>query len=416
MALIKKNKGFKYKLKPQKVHIEYFEKCFGCVRKLYNLYTDMLFTQLEAQGFVGGKIDYKTISFPMPAAVKDLNPYMREVDSLALANVQLDFNGTIKKYDTNSDGKTFTKSARRLEKTIGRVPTFRDLKGMPSFKSKKKGQNSYTTNNQNGTISIVNDCYVKLPKLKTPIRFIKHRDIPEGYVIKAATISKDVLGNYYIAFRCEFYVEETVAPVTKVVGLDYSQQNFYVSSDGEKANYPHCYRSSEEQLKKEQQKFSKKTKNRKKDEVFSKNALKQKKKISKLQTKIKNQRLDWIHKKSFEIAEKYDLVALEDIDLRSLAQCLSLGKNVHDNGFGMFRTFIKYKLEYRGKHFIKVDKWYPSSKTCHSCGHVYQELVLSERYWTCSCCGKYHDRDENAAYNIRDEGLKIYQKTALPAS
>lgn len=416
MALTKNNKGFKYKLKPQKVHIEYLDKSFGCTRKLYNVYTDLLFTQLEAQGFTGGRIDYKTINLPTPAAVKNQYPYMREVDSLAFANVQLDFNDAIKKYNTKSDGKTFTKSAKRQAETISKTPTFRDLKGMPSFKSKKKGQNSYTTNNQDGTIDIIDDCYVKLPKIKIPIRFVSHRPIPDGYVIKAATISKDILGNYYIAFLCEYYVEETVAPITKVVGLDYSQQNFFVSSDGEKANYPHYYRNSEEQLKNAQQKLSRKTKNRKKDEPFSKNALKQKKKISKLQKKISNQRLDWIHKKSFEIAKKYDLVSLEDIDLRCLAQCLSFGKNVHDNGFGMFRTFVQYKLEDRGKRIVKVDKWYPSSKTCNDCGYVYQDLVLAERYWTCPCCGKYHDRDENAANNIEGEGLRLYQKTILEAS
>lgn len=412
MSLVKKHKGFKYKLKPQKVHIEYLEKSFGCARKLYNVYTDMLFTQLETQGFTNGRINYKTIKLPTPATIKHEYPYMREVDSLVFANVQLDFQDAIKRYNTKLDGKTFTKSSKKREITIGKTPTFRDLKGMPSFKSKKKGQNSYTTNNQDGTIAIVDDSYVKVPKLKVPIRFINHRPIPDGYIIKAATISKDILGNYYIAFLCEYYVEETVVPVNTLVGLDYSQQNFYVSSDGEKANYPHYYRNLEDKLKIEQQKLSRKTKNRKKDDTFSKNALKQKRKISKLQNKIKNQRLDWMHKKSFEIAENYDLVALEDIDLRCLAQCLSLGKNLHDNGFGMFRTFVQYKLEDRGKHFVKIDKWFPSSKTCNDCGYIYHELALAERNWTCQCCGKYHDRDENAAQNIKDEGLKIYLKAA----
>ena len=110
------------------------------------------------------------------------------------------------------------------------------------------------------------------------------------------------------------------------------------------------------------------------------------------------------------MANEYDVVCVEDIDLRALSQCLSLGKNISDNGFGMFRVMLNYKLQDRGKYFVKIDKWFPSSKTCNECGHVNKELKLGEEKWICSSCGVSLDRDYNAAKNIKKEGFKILSK------
>lgn len=136
--LIKKNKGYKFRLKPTKEQIQYFEKAFGCTRKLYNIYVDTLYKLLEGQDYTNGKIDYKSVKFPTPAIIKKDYEYMKEIDSLAFANVQLDFQEAIKKFNKEYDGKTYCKKAKKQEKTIGKVLTFRDIKGMPSFKSKKQ--------------------------------------------------------------------------------------------------------------------------------------------------------------------------------------------------------------------------------------------------------------------------------------
>ena len=325
---------------------------------------------------------------------------MKEIDSLAFANVQLDFQGAVRKYNTHHDGKTYTKKARKQEKTIGKILTFKDLKGFPSFKSKKKSQNSFTTNNQDGTIAVVDKEFVKIPKLKTLVKFVNHREILEEYKIKSATISKDCRGHYYIAFTCEFLVEEIRKPSEKIVGLDYAQKDFFVSSDDERANYPHYYRKTEQRLKKEQQKLTRK-------QLKSNNWIKQKRKISKIQQKIAIQRKDWLHKKSFRIAETYDVVIVEDLDLRNLAQCLALGKNVHDNSFGMFRSFLQYKLEDRGKQFIKIDKWFPSSKICSCCGYIKDDLKISDRIYKCDACGLEIDRDYNTSLNIKEVGSAL---------
>lgn len=393
--MIKKNKGYKFRLKPNKEQSVYLEKAFGCSRKMYNCYVDILYSQLEKQNFIKGKIDYKSIALPTPAIIKKDYNYMKEIDSLAFANIQLDFRDSIKKYNSEYDGKTYSKKAKKQLKTLDRELTFKDLKGMPNFKSKNKNQNSFSTNNQNGTVAIIDDNFVKIPKLKEPINFINHRQLPKNSIIKGATISKNCKNYYNISILVEYYIEEKQIPPNNILGLDYSQHDFYVDSEDRRANYPKYYRRLENKLKLEQQRLSRKI-------LKSNNWIKQKKKISNIQNKIANQRLDWLHKIAYRLVENYDAVIVEDINLRAMAQTLKLAKNLNDNGFGMFRNFLKYKLEDKGKQLIKIDKWYPSSKNCSNCGNKNENLQLSDRLYKCEQCNITIDRDYNAALNIKE--------------
>ena len=240
---------------------------------------------------------------------------------------------------------------------------------------------------------------LKIPKLKTLIKVKQHRTLPENSIIKNCTISMDNKGVFYASLCVEYVINIEPKKSDKILGLDYSQHDFYVDSNGKKANYPHYYRKSEEKLKKLQRELSRK-------QLKSNNWYKQKQRITTLQRHIANQRLDWLHQESRKIATEYDAVVVEDIDLRNMAQCLKLGKNVHDNGFGMFRIFLKYKLEEQGKQFVKIDKWFPSSKMCHCCGIIKEDLQLSDRWYVCDC-GYENDRDYNAAMNIRDCGTRL---------
>ena len=138
----------------------------------------------------------------------------------------------------------------------------------------------------------------------------------------------------------------------------------------------------------------------------SNNYEKQRIRVAKIQEHIANQRKDWLHKLSFELAELYDYICVEDINMQNMAQSLKLGKSTNDNGFGMFRTFLTYKLAERGKQLVKIDKWFPSSKMCRFCGCVNKDLKLSDRVWTCEC-GAVLNRDENAAINIMNIGLSM---------
>ena len=163
---------------------------------------------------------------------------------------------------------------------------------------------------------------------------------------------------------------------------------------------PQFYRSAEKKLAREQKKLSRMVKG-------SRNYLKQKVRVAIAHEKVRFSRRDWQHKESTRLAEKYDVIAVEGINYRDMAQGLHLGKAVSDNGFGQFREMLAYKMAERGKKLITIDKWYPSSKTCHVCGYRNDDLQLGEREWKCPNCGTHLNRDRNAAINIRDQGLAM---------
>ncbi len=138
----------------------------------------------------------------------------------------------------------------------------------------------------------------------------------------------------------------------------------------------------------------------------SNNRNKQRIKVARLHEKVANQRKDFLHKLSRQITNAYDAIAIEDLNMRGMAQSLTLGKSTNDNGFGILKNFLAYKLAEQGKPLITIDKWFPSSKMCHCCGNINKALTLADRMWTCSC-GITHDRDINAAINIKNEGCRI---------
>ena len=366
------NKGYKYRIYPTDEQKIYFAKTFGCVRFVYN---KALNDKIEHY-----KNTHKML-YTLPAAYKEEFTWLREVDSLALANANLDLGKAYKAFFSNKSG-------------------------FPRFKSKRR-DNKYTTHNQKGTVSVI-DVYIKLPKIGY-IEANFHRPLPEGSVIKSATIRKTPTGRYYCSLGIELEIKDPKAVklnLDTTIGLDYSSGAFYVDSNGNRANYGKYYRHSEKILAKEQRRLS-----RKKD--GSNNRGKQRSKVAKVHEKIANQRLDFCHKLSRKIANSYDAVCVEDIDLSVIARSLKLGKSTHDNGFGMFRIFLKYKLEEQGKHYVVINKWFPSSKMCNECGHIHKDLKLSHREWACPQCGVIHDRDLNAAINIKREGFRILKETKL---
>lgn len=310
-----------------------------------------------------------------PADYKDEHEWLREVDSLALANAQLNLNSAYQKFFN--------------EKNVG----------FPKFKKKHKSKKSYTTNNQKGSVRLVDAKHIKLPKVGN-VRIKLHRQLPKNSVIKSVTITLTPAGRYYISILVETTeVELAKVTPTEVLGLDYVSSSLYTDSQAYNADYPRFYRRTEKKLKRAQRKLSKCTKG-------SNNWHKQRLRVAQLYEKIANQRLDFLHKLSYKLAESYDAVAVEDLDMQNMSRCLNLGKSTMDNGFGTFRRFLDYKLTDRGKHFVTIDKWFPSSKLCNVCKTLNHELTLADRTWTC-ICGITHDRDINAAINIRNEGIRL---------
>ncbi|WP_226037693.1 RNA-guided endonuclease InsQ/TnpB family protein [Aquibacillus saliphilus] len=373
--MAKKNKAFKFRLYPSFEQLILLKKTFGCVRFAYN---KMLNDRIDTyEKFKENKDELLKQKHPTPAKYKKDYPFLKEVDSLSLANAQMNLDKAYKAF--------FKKNAK-----------------FPNFKSKKHKQ-SYTTNVVNGNIELLNG-HIKLPKLKW-VKLKQHREILETHRLKSVTISMTGSGKIYASILTEF--EEIIKPVEpkNVVGLDFSMSDLYVTSDGERANYPRFYRQSLEKLAKEQRILSRRKKG-------SNRWYKQKRKVAKLQEKTANQRRDFLHKKSYILANKYDAIAIEDLDMKGMTRALSFGKSVSDNGWGMFTTFLKYKFEDRGKSFVKIDKWFPSSKMCSECGEVKYQLLLSERTFSCSC-GHECDRDENAAKNIKIEGKRQLSETKV---
>lgn len=210
-------------------------------------------------------------------------------------------------------------------------------------------------------------------------------------------------GKYYVSVLFEYENQvQKIEPKT-FLGLDFSMHELYIDSNGNEANYPKFYRKAQDKLVKEQRKLSR----MKKD---SRNYEKQRIKLALVHEKVANQRKDFLHKQSRQIANAYDCVCIEDLNMKAMSQSLNFGKSVHDNGWGMFTTFLQYKLEEQGKQLIKVDKFFPSSQICNVCGYKNsQTRDLSVREWDCPNCGTHHDRDVNAAINIREEGKRLVQ-------
>lgn len=371
------NKAIKYRVYPTTQQADKFAQTFGCCRKVWNL----MLTDKIAYYKATGKSLQTT-----PARYKKDYTFLKEVDSLALANVQINLQSSYKAF--------FDKKGNKRN-------------GFPKFKSRKHTRKSYTTNNQKGTVAIIDGKYIKLPKIGK-VKAIIHR-LPEAdWIIKSATVSQESDGTFYISVLFEF--EKNIVQVAKsdnVIGLDYKSDGLYMDSNGNIGSNHKYYRESHKKLAKQQRKLSCKV-GSKKNQTKSNNYLKQLKKVNKIHKHIKNQRLDNLHKLSTEIANQYDAVCVESLDMKAMSnKGFGNGKATLDNGYGLFLNMLEYKLSDRGKYFIKVDKWYPSSQLCSCCGSQ-KKLTLADRVYKCDC-GLKLDRDYNAAINIKNEGLRLLE-------
>ena len=377
------NKAIKYRIYPTNAQAVMFAKTFGCCRKVYNL---MLADKIKSYQATGH------FAACTPAMYKETYPYLREVDSLALANKQLDLQKAFK--------NCFDKKRKKRN-------------GFPKFKSAKHSRKSYTTNNQKGTIAIYDNA-VKLPKVGM-VKAVIHRIPEEGCIIKSATISMESDGKYYASVLLEYAPAaiDHVINRSNAIGLDYTSDGLYIDSNGNTGSNHKFYRESHDKLAKEQRRLSRK-KGSGKGEEKSRNYFKQLKKINRIHRHIANQRSDHLHKLSTEIANQYDVVCVEDLDMKSLSnKGFRNGKATMDNGYGMFLNMLEYKLSDRGKYLIKVSKWYPSSQICHYCGHQNPLLKdLRVRKWICPKCGQSLGRDVNAAINILYEGLRLMKEAS----
>ncbi|EOT39918.1 IS200/IS605 family element RNA-guided endonuclease TnpB [Enterococcus columbae] len=372
-------KAYKFRIYPTEEQEIFFAKTFGCVRKVYNL---MLNDRKKAYEEVKNDPS-KKMTFPTPAKYKKEFPFLKEVDSLALANAQLHLDKAYKNF-------------------------FRDKSvGFPRFKSKKNPVQSYTTNNQNGTVALIDSKFIKVPKLKSLVRIKLHRQ-PKG-MIKSATISRHSSGKYYISLLCKEEISE-LPKTNSAIGIDLGITDFAILSDGQKIDNNKFTSKMEKKLKREQRKLSRRALLAKKRGVKlyeARNYQKQRQKVARLYEKVKNQRTDFLNKLSTEIIKNHDIICIEDLNVKGMLRNHKLARSISDVSWSSFVAKLQYKADWYGREIIKVDTWFPSSQICSECGHKDVKKSLDIREWTCPICHTHHDRDINASINILIEGLRI---------
>jgi putative transposase len=277
----------------------------------------------------------------------------------------------------------------------------------PRFKSKHGRQSIQYPQN----VKVIGSC-LKLPGKVGTIKAKIHRPI-EG-TIKTVTVSKEPSGKYYASILAEVEGENpTASTVTKlsstfiesgkVIGIDLGLKHFAVTSDGNKVSKydnPKHLAKHEKNLKRKQQKLAKKPKG-------SNSRHKYRKVVARVYERVSNSRADFLHKLSRKLVNENQVVVVENLHVKGMVRNHNLAKAISDVGWGMFTNFLAYKLDKKGGKLVEIDRWFPSSKLCSNCYHQVWEMPLDVREWTCPHCGTNHDRDGNAATNIREEGIRL---------
>ena len=360
--------AYRYRLYPNREQKEFFAKIFGCVRFYWNKALELKLKDLKSP-------------VVRPAQLKDEYPFLKEIDSMALCNTQL-----------------------QLEKAFS--AWFQGKAKKPRFKRKKSRQ-TYTTNNINNSIKVnFEKQTVKLPKLKKPVRVRFHRRFCGR--IKSATVEKTTTGKYYISILVEEPLfPKLPEPESQICGIDVGLMDYaviYSENGAVHIPHPRWIKKTERRIKKLQRRLARK-KGYRKGEAKSKNFEKLGKKLAKLYEKLKNQRRDFLHKLSKAIIRENQAVVVESLCVKNMQRNHYLAKAISDSGWAEFIRMLKYKAEWYGRVVIEVPSNFPSSKLCSVCGWKNESLRLSDRKWKCPVCGTEHNRDENAARNLYLYGL-----------
>jgi len=362
-------KAYKYRLYPNKTQEELLNKTFGCCRYFWN-------KQVEAFNSYDKELNPKP-TFKTVKELREETGWMKDVSHDSVASKRLDFEDFKKQFFKPNSKKKL---------------------GRPHFKKKGEGQ-SFRLDKQ----------YVKIKDNRTHIskigwvKFIEHNPLPEGSQIRNATYSKDNLGHYYISILVETEIKQ-LPKTNKSIGIDVGLKEFATLSDGTIIHNPQFFRESQAELKRSQQHLSRKEKG-------STRYKKQKLKVAKIHKKISRQRDLFLHTTSLNIVKEYDVISIETLNVSGMIKNKKLSKSISDASWSKFFSMLKYKSEWYGKELVQINRWEPTSKTCSSCGYINKDLTLKVREWTCPECNTHHDRDLNAANNIKALGTSSAQRT-----
>lgn len=355
-------KAFRYRLYPNKQDAELINKHIGCARFVYNLALET-----KQTAYAGNKVNLSCFDLikQLPDLKKECE-WLKEVNSLSLQA-----------------------SIRNLDSAFTNF--FKGHADFPKYKSKWKGRQSFNIL-QNVRIE---ENKLIIPKFRKGIKIVLHRMIKGK--IKQATISRTPTGKYFVSILCE--TGEQCKPVKKVkakttVGIDLGLKEYLVTSNGVKIDNLKWLRKSEKRLKYIQRRYSK----------FK--GKRTKYKLSKLHEKVANQRKDFLNKQSSKLVKENQSIAIEDLNIKGMLKNDKLSKSISDVGWSMFVTMLEYKAKWYGVNILRIGRFEPSSKTCNCCGWIKKDLKLSDRNWSCQSCGVEHDRDINAAINIKNFALR----------
>lgn len=365
--------SYKFRIYPTVEQQVQIQKTFGCTRFVYNYY---LAKRKEVYERSQDMFNYYACAKDM-TSLKSEMVWLKEVDSTALQSAL---------YDLDIAYRNFFRSV----KSGG-------TRGYPKFKSKHSHHQSYKSRRMGTNIKVLGQC-LQLPKLG----YVECRISKEvrGRIL-SATVSQTSSGKYFVALCCTDIDIDALPKTGAVVGIDLGLKDLAITSGGQKIENHKYFAKSQEKLVKLQRQLSRKSKG-------SKNRDKARTKVARLHERVANQRRDALHKVSTQLIRDYDIIALEDLQVKNMIRNHALAKSIGDVSWGEFVRQLEYKAKWYGKTIVKIDKFFPSSQLCSSCGTQWSGTKdLSVREWVCPECGVVHDRDVNAAKNILDEGLRI---------
>ena len=372
-------KGLEIRLYPSKEQRVLIDRTLGRTRFVYN---HILALKKELWE------DYKLSFNPKLKSFKEEWKFLTKVPSQALANSYMDCMTAFKNFFNSFKGKSISNNS---------FPKFHKKGQKDSFRI------AATKTSKGYDIRIEDFEHIKVPKLGT-VKFRNYNNLDWSKIhIYNITIKKTPTNKYFASLCCELPEPEYVEPKFEACGFDLGLKDFAIFDSGEVIENPKYYRKTENKIKKTQRVLSKCKK-------FSKNYKKVQIKLAKLHEKIKNQRKDFQHKISRQIVNENQIIVSEDLNVKGMLKNHKLAKSIQDASFGSFCNMISYKANEQHRQYVKIGTFYPSSKLCHCCGFKHKGLKLEERFWTCPECGTNLDRDENAAINILQEGLKILNR------
>lgn len=366
-------KTYEYRIYPTDEQKSLLAKHFGHCRWMYNY---ALSRKISHYKQTTGTLSRYDIQAEIPVLKKqETTEWLKEVNSQSLQAVLIHLDTAYNKFFTKSGG----------------FPKFKNRKSKQSFEIPKNLTVDFDKN------------IIELPKFKEPIKTVFHRKFIGE--IRTCHIKRSSSGRYFVTILIEDGKELPRKPeIIKetAIGIDVGIKSFAVTSEGEEIANPRHFVTCQRRLASVQRSFSRKIKSKKKGDPLSKNAEKQKVKLQLLHEHVANQRKDFLHKVTTRLIRENQTICIEDLNVKGMMKNRKLSKHIGDAGWGMFFQFLRYKSDWYGTNILTIGRFEPSSKTCSSCGYIKHDLTLKDREWACPECGEHHDRDVNAAINIRD--------------